>query len=261
MGESLLAVVGLNRSYFWGTRSALEVWTLPDPLLLLGYLVISGLGLLALQKRPLPAALVTLGLAGGTVGDAALASLVYPTYAERTILPAVLGWCLLLGAAADYGVRWWPRALSLLGVTIVLGLSLITTRAVYHADKQHWHQLAKATDAVHANGAPIVTIPTITQTLITLYAPDALDGQHLAIDDGGALPESVVDEASGMPQLWLSYIETPTSAHVRAQLVAHGYELREHREFRDTLVLDHYARPEVAFDDAQFLGPNLLGPR
>jgi hypothetical protein len=240
--ESVLALLGLNRSYFWGTDSTWDVWPAWRGLLLLAMAPAVAAGLLVLRRRPLAAA-VTLALLAGTVLTAASISLVSPAYAERTILPAVLGWSLLLGAAASLRAPGWQRSAAAFSMVFVLAMSLITVRAVYRGDKQHWRELARSTQTAALLNVPVVTIPTITDTLITLYAPDALAGRHVVVHDGDELPRKLIDEAP--PALWLAYLETSTAATVRDQLAERGYERLLHRVHRDALYLDLYVRPDV----------------
>jgi 4-amino-4-deoxy-L-arabinose transferase-like glycosyltransferase len=243
--DSALALVGLNRSYLWGDNAAWDVWPLSRALLLLaGAPAVAG-GLLVLRRRPPLAGMVTLGLLVGTVLAAAGVSLISPAYAERTVLPAVLGWALLLGAAASARQPTWLRGATMLSLAFILAMSLLTIRAVYQGDKQHWRELAHGTETAAAFGFPVVTVPTIAETLIALYAPEALAGQHVAVDDGWELPRQLLDGDGAPPALWIAYIETPTAAAVREQLAERGYERVLHRAHRDVLYLDLYARPTV----------------
>jgi 4-amino-4-deoxy-L-arabinose transferase-like glycosyltransferase len=190
--------------------------------------------------------LVMFCLLVGTVASAVLLSLIYPGYVKRTILSAVLGWAILLGAA-PFAV-WLPPALRVVGrasVVFCLGASLVVTGLTYaNADKQHWRELAAdmATSIrqARAGGSPylLITYPTITDTLIDVYEPDVLDTSHVQIPDGGSLtglPDGPLPQS-----VWLAYIEIPGAEAIHSQLQALGYTRVSHDAYPDTMYLDAY---------------------
>lgn len=67
--------------------------------LLLALVPALALGVAVLARRARLALLVAAGLAPGTLLTAVAVNAITPSYAERTVLPAVLGWALVAGAA------------------------------------------------------------------------------------------------------------------------------------------------------------------
>ncbi len=75
----------------------------------------------------------------GTVAVCTLVSLVYPSYVERTMLAAVLGWSLLVAVPAALRGAILPRWLARLNLASVLVLSTMTLIALdISAYKQEW---------------------------------------------------------------------------------------------------------------------------
>ncbi|HMA35943.1 MAG TPA: hypothetical protein VKY74_15880, partial [Chloroflexia bacterium] len=253
IATSLLSLsgVGGNGSYFYGAQptpwDAGGAWQV---LLLAGIVPAVLLGALATARRGGLAALTVGGLLAGTILVAASSSVIYPSYVERTILYAVLGWALLVGAAAG---PWAGRRARL--YTGVAGLSLIwilvlgsaTLVALYTgAIKQQWRDLAADTAAVVPLGWPLVAYPTVAGTLVDLYQPQALHAHLRTVADGGDLPVLTPPGAAPPSALWLVYTEVAGIEHVRTQLAAGGYTRLLHRYYPNPLYLDFYARPDAA---------------
>jgi 4-amino-4-deoxy-L-arabinose transferase-like glycosyltransferase len=194
--------------------------------------------------------LVMLCLLVGTIATAIVLSLIYPGYVKRTILPAVLGWAMLLGAA-PFATRLPPvlRTVGRASVVFCLATSLVVQGLTYaNADKQHWRELASnaatAIRQAHASGSPylLITYPTITDTLIDIYEPDALNESHVQVQDGGSLPSLALSTSGLLPQsVWLAYIEVPGIDVLRTQLRGLGYTRTMHEAYPDTLYLDSYS--------------------
>jgi hypothetical protein len=160
------------------------------------------------------------------------------------VLPALLGWVLLIGAApfaARLSRRW--RALSLGSTALALLIAGVTLAATYQdGDKQHWRDLAAATMQAQAAGGTVVTYPTVAATLIGVYEPRVPAGSHVAIRDGERLPALAAPGGARPDRVWLAYLDFQGIDAVRADLAAQGYVRRSHTEYPDMLYLDLYTR-------------------
>ncbi|MEZ4570847.1 MAG: glycosyltransferase family 39 protein [Thermomicrobiales bacterium] len=186
--NALLSIAGLHGRglYYWGDPAPWERW--PDlRLLLFGLLLaISAGGLIALGRRSLLSVVVVAGLAGGTVLVAACLSLLSPAFAERTILPATLGWSALVACLPFATSHRVGRLAGVLVVIAWFGLSLVTLDAVRDGDKQHWEALAADADRAADYGWPVVMAPAVSETLIKLYAPELRNVEQLTMGGYGA---------------------------------------------------------------------------
>lgn len=244
---SVLALVGLagNGIYYWGgPLNPWDRWVTARPLLTLLLVVVAGVGAYVLARRSQLGLPVASGLLAGTVVTVSVISLIYPSFAVRTVLYGVLGWSILLAACLDGWGR--SRALRIAGLVsglIMLALTLVTVSSLYRgADKQHWRALAADTASAARSGFPVVTYPAVAGTLIGLYAPQVLEGNYLAVPDGGELPLLDTKTSHGV---WLAYIPSPGIDRLTAQLSAWGYHRVLHEYYWNPLYLDLFLRSNV----------------
>lgn len=242
---SVLALVGLagNGLYYWGgPLNPWDRWIVARPLLALVLLIAGGIGGYVLTRRSHLGLPVAGGLLAGTVVTATVISLIYPSFAVRTVLYGTLGWSVLLAACIDAPERL--RVLRIAGLTsglVMLALSLVTASSLYRgADKQHWRALAADTASASRTGFPVVTYPAVAGTLIGLYAPHVLQGKYLAVPDGGNLPARSYQRS---PSVWLAYVQSPGINMLTSQLRALGYRRVLHQYYWNPLYLDLYLRP------------------
>lgn len=245
---SLLTLGGLaaNQAVFSGP--ALPPWNLWPAAhwpLVLALVLVLGLGTLGLARHSLLALLSAWGVGGGTVLVATAISLVYPSYVERTILAAALGWALAMGAAPFVPRR--PRTLAILaglGAAAILSQSLFTLWALdTDAYKQEWRSLAQETALAARFGWPVVSYPSVAGTLIELYQPRALAHRTIALADGARLPGAVLAGRGRAAGLWLAYIAGSGEQSLQAQLATRGYVRLVHLYYAYPLYLDLYLRP------------------
>ncbi len=243
--SSLLSVAGLHGRglYYWGEPAPWERWTGLHLALTGLLLLVAVLGLLALARRSLLGAGVAVGLAGGTVVIAAALSLLSPAYAERTILPATLGWCALVACAPFVTTTRLGRAVATIAVVTWFGLSLVTLQAVREGDKQHWDALAEDAGRTGDYGWPVVMAPAVTETLIELYAPELEEAEQVTMGGFGELPPGAADLIDGAEALWFVHVESPESAFARDQLMAEGFAPVIVSRHRDRLLLELLVRP------------------
>lgn len=251
---SLLSVASLaaDEAVFAGSRlPPWDLWPHAQELLLFSITPIMALGTVALARRSRYALGVAVALGIGTIAVAVTVSLVYPSYAERTILYAVLGWAVLIGAAPFVAPlpRWFAIG-GRLSIAAVLVLSTLTLDAQYSdAYKQEWRALAADTAVAARFGWPVLTYPTVAGTLIGLYQPRALDQDHVALDDGANLPSPPRAPHRQNDVLWVAYIDGSGAERLQAQLAGRGYARLMHTYYPYPLYLDLYTLPEARLGD------------
>jgi mannosyltransferase len=246
VATSFLSIVGVagQGSYFWGSEpTPWDGWPAGQLLIFVGLLVAGAAGLLALKQRSNVALLTVVGLFGGTIVVGAAISLISPGYAERTIIYALLGWVVLLGAAPFVRVPPVVRATGAASAAFVLILSLVSLVAVYNGDKQHWRELSADSLAAASSGKPLIVYPTVAGVLLDAYHPHAFDGKAIVIPDFNNLPPLARPGEPAPTALWLAYIEVGGIDQLRDQLAARGYERIEHRYYWNPLYLDLYVPP------------------
>lgn len=261
---SIRSILGFaeNGSYFYsGVPTPWAAWPIPHDLALGVLLATFVLGLLLLWRRsPLGLAFVAC-LSAGAILVAIGMSLLSPGYADRTVIYAVLGWALLLGALATHSLPRWlsvPRWASLGCVLLVFAVSLFTVYA--HADKEHWRDLAHDTRDAAASGKLVLTYPgPAPVVLIGAYEPQALEGRHINLEWLGNLPAAEQIDPETDDVVWLAYLDAMEIKQVREWLEGLGYERVLHNEHFRRLALDMYVRPDAihgtAFAvDGQFKG-------
>lgn len=262
---SLRSIAGFteNHTYLWSTEQLpWEAWRLLHDLLLAGAIVALPIGLWALLRLSRLAALVITSLLVGTVSVAIVLSQVSPGYAERTVLPAVVGWSLLL-AAIPFGLSRTGWLVRTLGITCLLCVAAIYAVSLYivyfKADKQHWREMVTDTAAASQSGAAILTYPQITDTFLSLYAPQASGIKHIYLGPNGELPASLNGGANAEKLLWMAYYDVPELDRVRADLAAKGYVRAVHMQYPMGLYSDVYVLPGADLGPALPINGTLQG--
>lgn len=248
---SLTGAGGYGRYYLGSEPTPWEIWPAGQGVLVAGLVVAAALGVLALLRQPALTRLVIAVLAGGTLLAGIVVSLAWPGFAERTTLPAVLGWALLVGSAVTLRLPRPVRLARYAGVAFVLLVAVATLATLYRAaDKEHWRELAAATAAAAQSGKPIATYHPFTPTLINLYQPGTLpDEQTGLIQESGPLPPFARPGPQSTDALWLAAVDLEGLDQVRTQLAGLGYQQLRHTTFGAPpqqwhgLSLDLYALP------------------
>lgn len=245
---SVISITGLGGagSYFWGSQTPWEQWPRAAIGLVPALVLVGVASVAALLRRPLSLAVVA-GFLPGTLAVAAGLSLLSPGYAERTVLAGVAGWALLLGSLASDRLPLRLRACGWAGAIVVLCTSVLTLRAIYLGDKQHWDDLASQTATAATLGAPVWAYPTYTGTLIDVYQPGVFG---LATPSHGTAANRVIADgveapASDADAIWLAYVESAGVDRIQRQLADRGYGRLMHRYHWHALYLDLYARNGV----------------
>ena len=243
-----------NGGYYWGSEGMVRDYGLIAQLAIVAIIsVVAIIGSFNLARRYRLALLVA-WLSIATILVTLLMSQISPGFAERTILPSLIGWTILVGGATldvpkskiQNPKSIWLRWLGIGAVVGVIMASLISLRAMYAGGvKQEWRLLAEATMAASSTGHPIITYPTLTEPLIDVYEPEALGEKHIHIRDGQPLPPSQHSALSTQHSeaVWLAYLEHTGIGTIRSQLEELGYERRIHKGYYHPLFLDLYARP------------------
>ena len=198
------------------------------------------LGLVALARRSALAGLTMGALLVGTIVVATATSAYSPGFAPRTLLPVVLGWAMLVGAATLLRRPRWLMVVARVGIAGVLLLSIGSLRAMEAgAEKQQYREAAVAGAVAATFGQPLVAIGYMT-AFFDAYAPPLAYAERPYLDRlaaGAATPTA----------LWLAYGEDPWEdmPAVRTRLGALGYERLAHQQFGDTIFLDFFARRDA----------------
>ncbi|MEA2573382.1 MAG: mannosyltransferase [Chloroflexia bacterium] len=248
---SIRSILGFadNGSYFFsGTPTPWAQWPLLHDAALVVLAATFLLGLLLLGRRsPLGLAFATC-LSIGTVLVAVGLSLLSPGYADRTVMYAVLGWALLLGALATYELPSWISTLRWVSLGCVLLVFVVSLFTVYSvADKEHWRELAHDTREASAEGRLVIAYPGPGPVvLIGVYEPQALAGRHINLEGLGNLP-AVAEQIDPQKDtvVWLAYLDTLEIQRVRDWLASLGYEGVLRNEHFRRLYLDMYVRADT----------------
>lgn len=239
---SLFGLAG-NGQYFAGTELLpWEGWPDFRWLMLLALAPALIAGSIALARRYRFAFAISLILLVGTLAAAILLSLVSPGFALRTIIYALLGWAMLVGAAAFRDkLPVWAYGVGLVSFCAVLAFSLISLVAIYRgADKQRWQEVAADVARIVQLGKPVLLVRPLNYTLIDVYRPGILAGH--TITDTEALKAL---NPSNSDAVWFAYHDTPRFDSYHQQLNALGYERIMHKYYYNPLYLDLYIKPDA----------------
>jgi hypothetical protein len=252
IADSLLAITGLSgrSSYYGGDAATPWVrWPAAHAPILIMAAPAALLGAVALVRRRGLAPVLVAGLLCGTVGAATLVSLVSPGYADRTVLYAVVGWAILVGAAPFVPAARWLRVAGAASLAGLLVLSTLSLGALYQgASKQPYRDFAAETTVAAALGLPVLTTASddVTETLITVYQPGALASGHLQAREGRVA--AALAQGGDPAAVWFAHADYnwTDASRVGDQLVSLGYARILRRTLPDplsALYLDLYARP------------------
>lgn len=235
VGTHLLGVMGMaERQYFLGPSPLpIESW----PFLIWVFLALAVPGVIVGAVKL--AQLSRLGFVTsmsllGTILVAIVTSFVSPGLADRTIVYALIGWAILMGALlAKARVPRWASVVGIVSFVAIMLVSLVSDYNMYTiADKQRWQDLATDVAAVRQFDKPVLLPRPIDFNIIDAYEPGSLDG--VAISDTVGLKSDVV---------WFAYHDSPVFAPLHEQLAALGYERVVHKYYFNPLYLDLYAKP------------------
>lgn len=247
VSDAVLSILGLGGQgiYFAGSvASPWERWSNLDPMLGALVIVAVALGGFALARHRFGIALAC-ALSVGTVVAGVLLSQISPGFAPRTVSYAVLGWAILLGAAAGGGGMSIPRRFTgWVAVVAMVAVSVASLQAVYGGDKQHWRDWAAGVAEAAPFGYPIVTFPTIAPTFVDAYQPGSLSGPHLALGDDPDL-NALGTFSSGRPALWVASYDIASGASIDPFLRTAGFEQVANQQYFYSLSLDLYVRSGV----------------
>ena len=240
--------------------------------LLLVIAVIAILGIRGI-RRDWRASLVISGLLG-TILVGLWITLISPGFAERTILTAVMGWALLIGAMFNRPLTRLAKAAAMSSVAVVLIVGLITIQTYQtSAIKQRWAEAAEDFALIEPLNIPIVTYSYggVVNTLLNAYEPEVWqrsrvinvrDGQlektlsndllpkiGVTLDDlrAGQLAE-LLPPTPENDLVWYLYYQRAGQEEVAASLVRQGYNRVLHHTYeapRWQVFLDLYARPDA----------------
>lgn len=247
IADSLLSIAGFvgQGVYFASlTPSPWDRW--PSLHLVLGALAVAAftLGGIALVRQRFGFALAY-ALSAGTVVAALLVSQISPGYAPRTVSYAVLGWAMLLGAAAaGRSMSIVRRASGWVVVAAMVVVSMASLQSVYNGDKQHWQDWAAGVAKAAQFGFPVITFPRIAPTMVDAYQPDSLAVPHLALDDVPDL-KALGLLASSQRALWVATYNIASVATIDPFLRAAGFERIVSQQYYYSLSLDLYVRSGV----------------
>ncbi len=248
IGDAALALTGVSfRSSYNPALPPAGLWDLglagQVTALLLVTLIVA-LGAVGLRRAGGLAALVAVSLALGTPLVAATISLISPGFASRTVLPAGLGWALLVGGlatsrpATDLLQRYRRLGWGAAGVALALALATLGG-LLRDGDKQHWRALAAdMTVAARFNG-PILVVRPVAYTLLDLYAPGVLATR--AISDVSELP---TDHPPAM--VWFASHDSLRFDVYRQALADRGYVRAMQVNYPQPLVLELYRRSDAS---------------
>ncbi len=256
LGTSALALLGVDSGgYYWGDPlTPWNAWPVARPFMAaLAILAACGAALLVARSgaRGRLLALTIAALTVALCGVATLISLLTPAFADRTLLPALGGWALLVGAATGLGGR---RARAFVGVGLAATLLLATLTTVgtmRTGTRQDYRAFAAAVALASRDGLPLLTNDPISDALIALYQPGALTPAYRHVNDltATAAATPFLQEPGAFRFAYADYSFLQSDA-IGAQLRALGFERRSHQTFPDDLALDLYARPGVVVGGA-----------
>lgn len=249
---SLLSIAGLagqgtgamGRYFYSPAPSPWERWSNLDLLMGTFALAAVGLGVFALAHQRL-GLLIACSLLLGTVAIGVAASQASPGFAPRTVSYAVLGWAVLLGAAAGGRRISIPRrTAALVTVAAMIAVSTVSLQAQNQGDKEHWRDWASAVSKAARIGFPMVIFPTIAPTLLDAYEPGSAIASRLDLADAPDL--SALDSfATGQPALWVASYDIAARTEIDRRLREQGMRPVQEQQFVGLLSLAFYVRPSI----------------
>lgn len=241
LAEILLAATGLGgigtrgEIFYPGLWNTYAGWHI----LFLGVVLLTvALGLAALWRRS-PIALLMVGLlVGGTITIAIITSTYSAGFAPRTILPIVLGWVVIVGAASLIRRPRWLQVVAqvgLVGCLVLSGLELQTM--VAGAERQHYREAVVDGIAVTKFGQPLIAMGVMT-SFYDAYAPGLHYFERSYIDQ-------LTTDRSQPVALWLTYGDEPWNvSEVLARLDTLGFARISQQVFGSETVLALFMRRE-----------------
>lgn len=242
-----LSILGLNGQgiYFASaTPSPWERWATLHPVFWVLAVAAIALGGIALIRHQFALAF-TVALFMGTMVAAYLFSQVSPGFAPRTISYAVLGWAILLGAAAAGGGMSIPRRVTgLVVVVAMVVVSVASLQALYHGEKQDWRGWAAGAAEATQLGYPVVYFPTIAPTFADAYQPGSLAGSHLEMGDAPDL-NILGAFVNGQRAFWVASLDISSGATIDPFLRTAGFERVASQQYNYLLSLSLYVHSGV----------------
>jgi len=253
VANSLLSIIGIGGdfgNYTGGRPRPWDSWPAWQGLFLVTFGLIVSLGGVVFARRSRVGLFVALGLLIGTIAVGIGVSLISPGYAERTVIYAVLGWAMLVGAVGTVSIgRFspWLRvvATACLGIALILpNFSLV---ALWRgADPPDFRGLVTDIAVASRFDQPISLASSWMPDFVAAYAPELQP--HLTTDRDGQ-PVVATDPIAGAPGVWLAYADDPWEQgridSMRARLAAEGYTRVLHEFHRRQLYLDFYLQPQA----------------
>lgn len=258
---ALLSITGLAGQgvYFASPLpSPWERWIGADPVLGAAAIAAVALGGLALTRHRFGLALAC-ALSAGTVAAAVLFGQLSPGFAPRTVSYAVLGWAIVLGAAAGgEGMSLPRRAAGWVAVGVMVAFSVASLQAVYQGVKQDWRSWAAGVAEAARFGYPIVTFPTIAPTFMDVYQPGAVTGPQLALNDAPDL-DALASFVNGQQEVWVAASDIASGASIDPALRAAGLERVASQQYFYALSLNLYVRSGVVPGQAVLVNTGFAG--
>lgn len=242
--EEFFAVLGFNGQGIYFASPVLSPWDRWNVLHPLFWALALGgiaLGAWALTRRWFGGALA-FALFAGTLVAAYLFSQISPGFAPRTVSYAVLGWAILLGAAAAGGGISIPRRA--IGGAVVVGMvvvSMTSLQAESQGEKQDWRSWATGVAEAAHFGYPIVYFPTIAPTFADVYQPGSLAGPHLALGDAPDL-DALGSFVKSQQAFWFASTDIPSGVTIDPFLQAAGFQRVATQQYRYLLSVSLYVR-------------------
>ena len=268
VGSSLLSILGIGGAfgnYTGGRPRPWDGWPAWQGTFLVALGLVVLLGGVVLARRSRVGALAALGLLFGTIVAGVGVSAVSPGYAERTVIYAVLGWALLVGAVGAVVAGRFPSWLRLVAA-ICLGVALIVPNfslvALWRgADPPDFRGLVADMAVASRFDQPIYPVSSWLPDFIAAYAPELQP--RLAIDRDGQ-PVIATGPVEGTPGVWLAYADDPWEQGridpLRARLAAAGYARVLHQYHRRQLYLDLYLQPQATIGDPVAFNDRFAAP-
>ncbi|HQY31415.1 MAG TPA: glycosyltransferase family 39 protein, partial [Thermomicrobiales bacterium] len=242
-------------------------------LMVLGMAPVVVLGFIGLWRRWTAMAITFSFL--GSIAVTALVSFISPSFAERSILCAAVGWSLLLGAAFNGRLRRDRTPFAALSLIFVLLICLTTVSNIYtYGLKSRWDDAAADLAYAEPLQFPVITYSygEVANTLVEAYEPGLLNRERLITVRDGVLEKTlsndilphtgitVADVDAGelktlLPEtaendyVWFLYYQRIGQENVELGIQDAGYVRIIEKTYvspRNQVFLDLYARPDAA---------------